>query len=156
MPRRGPAQLREIPPDPVFGSIVVAKLVNRIMVDGKKTVAERIVYGALDRIAERSGQNPLDVFQQALTNIMPHLEVRARRVGGATYQVPMEVNARRRLSLAFRWMIAAARARTERGMITRLSNEIMEAARGEGGTVKKREDTHRMAEANKAYAHYRW
>jgi small subunit ribosomal protein S7 len=156
MPRRGPAQLREISPDPVFGSVLVAKLINRIMLDGKKTAAERIVYGALDRMAERTGQNPLEVLQQAFQNIMPHLEVRPRRVGGATYQVPMEVSARRRLSLSMRWLIAAARARTERGMITRLSNELMEAARGEGGTVKKREDTHRMAEANKAYAHYRW
>ena len=156
MPRRGPAQLRVIAPDPVFGSVVVAKLINRIMLDGKKTVSERIVYGALDRMAERTGQNPLDVLQAAFTNIMPHLEVRPRRVGGATYQVPMEVSARRRLTLGMRWLIAAARARTERGMIVRLSNELMDAAKGEGGTVKKREDTHRMAEANKAYAHYRW
>ena len=156
MPRRGPAPLREIPPDPVFGSVIIHKLINRVMRDGKKTVAERIVYGALERVADRTNSNPLDVLQQALANVMPVLEVRPRRVGGATYQVPMEVSPRRQLSLALRWLVEAARARHERGMIDRLAGEILDAARNEGGAVKKHEDTHRMAEANKAYAHYRW
>jgi small subunit ribosomal protein S7 len=140
----------------VFGSVIIHKLINRVMRDGKKTVAERIVYGALERVADRTNSNPLDVLQQALANVMPVLEVRPRRVGGATYQVPMEVSPRRQLSLALRWLVEAARARHERGMIDRLAGEILDAARNEGGAVKKREDTHRMAEANKAYAHYRW
>jgi small subunit ribosomal protein S7 len=156
MPRRGPAPLRPIPPDPVFGSVIIHKLINRVMRDGKKTIAERIVYGALERVGERTRGNPLDTLRQALTNIMPVLEVRPRRVGGQTYQVPMEVTARRRLSLALRWLVNAARQRSERGMIEKLAHEIMDAARGEGGAIKKREDTHRMAEANKAFAHYRW
>ena len=156
MPRRGPAELRQIPPDPVFGSVIVQKLINRVMKDGKKTVAERIVYGALKQIWEKTGDNPLNVLQQAISNVMPVLEVRPRRVGGQTYQVPMEVTARRRLSLALRWIVLAARERAERGMINKLAAELMDAARGEGGAMKKREDTHRMAEANKAFAHYRW
>ncbi len=156
MPRRGPAELRQIPPDPVFGSVIVQKLINRVMKDGKKTVAERIVYGALEQIWEKTGDNPLNVLQQAISNVMPVLEVRPRRVGGQTYQVPMEVTARRRLSLALRWIVLAARERAERGMINKLAAELMDAARGEGGAMKKREDTHRMAEANKAFAHYRW
>jgi small subunit ribosomal protein S7 len=156
MPRRGPAELRRISPDPIFGSVVVHKLINRVMMSGKKTVAERIVYGALERVAEQTGANPLDVLQQALSNIMPVLEVRPRRVGGQTYQVPMEVTARRRLSLALRWLVKAARSRPERGMIAQLAAEIMAAAQGEGEAIKKRDDTHRMAEANKAFAHYRW
>jgi small subunit ribosomal protein S7 len=135
---------------------VVHKLINRVMMSGKKTVAERIVYGALERVAEQTGANPLDVLQQALSNIMPVLEVRPRRVGGQTYQVPMEVTARRRLSLALRWLVKAARSRPERGMIAQLAAEIMAAAQGEGEAIKKRDDTHRMAEANKAFAHYRW
>ena len=156
MPRRGPAELRQIPPDPVFGSVIVQKLINRVMKDGKKTVAERIVYGALEQIWEKTGDNPLNVLQQAISNVMPVLEVRPRRVGGQTYQVPMEVTARRRLSLALRWIVLAAQERAERGMINKLAAELMDAARGEGGAMKKREDTHRMAEANKAFAHYRW
>ena len=156
MPRRGPAELRQIPPDPVFGSVIVQKLINRVMKDGKKTVAERIVYGALEQIAEKTGQNPLDVLQKAVSNVMPVLEVRPRRVGGQTYQVPMEVTARRRLSLALRWIVLAARERSERGMINKLAAELMDAAQGEGGAMKTRENTHRMAEANKAFAHYRW
>lgn len=156
MPRRGPAELRQIPPDPVFGSVIVQKLINRVMKDGKKTVAERIVYGALEQIAEKTGQNPLDVLQKAVSNVMPVLEVRPRRVGGQTYQVPMEVTARRRLSLALRWIVLAARERSERGMIDKLAAELMDAAQGEGGAMKTRENTHRMAEANKAFAHYRW
>lgn len=156
MPRRGPAELRQIPPDPVFGSVIVQKLINRVMKDGKKTVAERIVYGALEQIAEKTGHNPLDVLQKAVSNVMPVLEVRPRRVGGQTYQVPMEVTARRRLSLALRWIVLAARERSERGMINKLAAELMDAAQGEGGAMKTRENTHRMAEANKAFAHYRW
>ncbi|MCD6351247.1 MAG: 30S ribosomal protein S7 [Armatimonadetes bacterium] len=156
MPRRGPAELRQIPPDPVFGSVIIQKLINRVMLDGKKSVAEGIVYGALEIIGEKTGNNPLDVLQQALSNIMPVLEVRPRRVGGQTYQVPMEVTARRRLTLALRWLVGAARARGERGMAAKLAGEIMDAARGEGEAMKRRDDTHRMAEANKAFAHYRW
>ncbi|MBC7286949.1 MAG: 30S ribosomal protein S7 [Armatimonadetes bacterium] len=156
MPRRGPAPLRQISPDPLFGSVIIHKLINRVMKDGKKTVAERIVYGALERIADATGDNPLHVLRQALTNVMPELEVRPRRVGGQTYQVPMEVGPRRRLSLALRWIVQAARQRPERGMIEKLARELMDAARNEGGAIKKRDDTHRMAEANKAFAHYRW
>ena len=156
MPRRGPAPLRQISPDPVFGSVIIHKLINRVMKDGKKTVAERIVYGALEQIADETGENPLIILRQALSNVMPVLEVRPRRVGGQTYQVPMEVTPRRRLSLALRWIVQAARERPERGMIAKLAHELMDAARGEGGAIKKRDDTHRMAEANKAFAHYRW
>ncbi len=156
MPRRGPAPYRVPPPEPVFGSVIVHKLINRVMKDGKKTVAERIVYGALERVAEITGQNPLDVLQQCLTNLFPELEVRPRRVGGATYQVPIEVTWRRKLSLAIRWLVLAARERQERGMIEKLAREIIDAANRTGGAYKKREDVHRMAEANKAYAHYRW
>lgn len=156
MPRRGAPELRRIPPDPIFGSVIIQKLINRVMVSGKKTVAERIVYGALETIGEKTGMSPLDVLQQALNNLMPVLEVRPRRVGGQTYQVPMEVTARRRLTLALRWLVNAARHRPERGMMARLAGEIMDAARGEGDAMKRRDDTHRMAEANKAFAHYRW
>ena len=156
MPRRGAPELRQISPDPIFGSVLVQKLINRVMVDGKKTVAESIVYGALGRIADQTGENPLEVLQQAFNNIMPAIEVRPRRVGGQTYQVPMEVTVRRKLTLALRWLVNAARARPERGMMAQLAGEILAAARGEGDAVKKRDDTHRMAEANKAFAHYRW
>lgn len=156
MPRRGEAPKRTILPDPVFDSPLVQRVINKMMVDGKKVVAERAFYGAMQLIGERTGRNPLEVFAQAMRNITPAVEVRPRRVGGATYQVPVEVSARRQVTLAIRWLVAAARARPERTMVERLANELMDAANREGATVKKREDMHRMAEANKAYSHYRW
>jgi small subunit ribosomal protein S7 len=156
MSRRHSADKREINPDPKFGDLVVSKFMNNLMVDGKKSVAETIVYGAFDRIVAKSKQEPLQVFHQALDNVAPAIEVRSRRVGGATYQVPVEVRTERRQALAIRWLITAARARNENTMVDRLSGELMDAASNRGSAVKKREDTHRMAEANRAFSHYRW
>ena len=156
MSRRHRAEKREIIPDPKFGDVVVSKFMNSVMYDGKKSEAEAIVYGALDTIEQKVRQDPVAVFHQALDNVMPQLEVRSRRVGGATYQVPVEVRIDRRQALAIRWLISAARARNERTMIERLSGELMDASNNRGNAVKKREDTHRMAEANKAFSHYRW
>ncbi|MEW6545951.1 MAG: 30S ribosomal protein S7 [Bacillota bacterium] len=156
MPRRGSVPRRAVAPDPVYGSEMVARLINKVMWDGKKSLAESIVYRAFDIVAKKSGRDPLDVFEQALKNAMPTLEVRPRRVGGATYQVPIEVRPERRVSLGMRWLVQYARERNERTMVERLAGEILDAAAGQGGAVKKREDTHRMAEANRAFAHYRW
>ena len=156
MSRRRAAEKREVIPDAKFGDTVLAKFINSIMVDGKKGVSERIVYGALDRISQKAGQDPLKLFHEAIENIKPTVEVRSRRVGGATYQVPVEVRPERRQALAFRWLVSNARGRNESTMIDRLSNELMDAAQNRGGSVKKREDTHRMAEANRAFSHYRW
>ena len=156
MSRKGQARVREVTPDPKFHDRTLAKFVNVVMVQGKKSLAEQILYRALDTIAERSKEDGLVVFKRALDNIRPAVEVRSRRVGGATYQVPVEVRPVRRNSLAMRWLVTAARARGEKSMDERLAVEILEAAGNRGGAVKKREDTHRMAEANKAFAHYRW
>ena len=156
MPRRGHVAHRDVLPDPVYCSKVVTKLVNSIMLDGKNGVAQKIVYGAFDRIAAKTGKNALEVFETAMNNIMPVLEIKARRVGGATYQVPMEVRPERRQTLGLRWLTQYSRARNERTMEERLANEIMDAANNAGASVKKREDTHRMAEANKAFAHFRF
>ena len=156
MSRRHRAEKREINPDPKFGDLVITKFMNAVMLDGKKSVAERIVYGALDQVEEKAKQNPVEAFHTALENVAPHVEVRSRRVGGATYQVPVEVRPERRQALAIRWLIAAARKRNETTMIDRLSGELMDAANNRGSAVKKREDTHKMADANKAFAHYRW
>lgn len=156
MSRRHRAEKREIIPDPKFGDVILTKFMNSIMRDGKKSAAERIVYGALDRIEEKAKTNPVDLFHQALENVSPAIEVRSRRVGGATYQVPVEVRAERKKALAIRWLISAARGRNENTMVERLSGELMDAANNRGAAVKKREDTHRMAEANRAFSHYRW
>ena len=156
MSRRHRAEKREVNPDPKFGDVVLSKFMNSIMLDGKKSVAERIVYGALDQIEEKAKADPVETFHSALENVAPAVEVRSRRVGGATYQVPVEVRTERRQALAIRWMIAAARNRNEQTMIQRLSGEIMDAANNRGAAVKKREDTHKMADANKAFSHYRW
>jgi small subunit ribosomal protein S7 len=156
MSRRHRAERREVIPDPKFGDQVISRFMNAIMYDGKKSVAESIVYGALDQIERRTRQDPLGTFHQALDNVMPQIEVRSRRVGGATYQVPVEVRAERRQALAIRWLIGAARGRGERTMVERLSGELLDAANNRGNAVKKREDTHRMAEANRAFSHYRW
>ena len=156
MPRRGQISKREVLPDPMYNSQLVTKLVNNIMLDGKKGVAQKIVYDAFAMVEEKSGENALDVFQKALENIMPVLEVKARRVGGSNYQVPMEVRAERRQTLGLRWLIAFARSRGERTMAERLCAEIMDAKAEMGGAFKKKEETHRMAEANKAFAHYRF
>ena len=156
MSRRHRAEKREINPDPKFGDRIVSKFMNNLMLDGKKSVAESIVYGAFDRIEDKMRQEPLNVFHQALDNVAPAVEVRSRRVGGATYQVPVEVRAERRQALAIRWLINAARGRNENTMVERLSGELMDAASNRGTAVKKREDTHRMAEANRAFSHYRW
>lgn len=156
MPRRKIAAKREILADPKFGSERLAKFMNHLMVSGKKSVAERIVYGALDRVAERSKDEPLEIFERALEAIQPMVEVKSRRVGGATYQVPVEVRPSRRHALAMRWMVDAARRRGEKTMVQRLAGEILDAAEGKGSAVKKREDVHRMAEANKAFSHYRF
>ncbi len=156
MPRRKKVEKREVPPDPVYNSVLVTKFINCVMRDGKKSVAERIFYDAMDIIRDRMGQDPLPVFEKAVENVKPVVEVRPRRVGGATYQVPMEVRPERRQALAIRWIISYARSRHERTMAERLAGELMAAFRGEGSSIKKREDTHRMAEANKAFAHYRW
>ncbi|SRR5690606_34564642 len=156
MGRRQRAVKREVPPDPVYGSTTVTKFINNLMRDGKKSVAERIFYEAMRIVEEKSGQPALNVFKQALNNCKPVLEVKSRRVGGATYQVPVEVRPERRTSLAMKWLVTYARQRGERSMAERLANELLAAARNEGNAIKKKEDTHRMAEANKAFAHYRW
>ena len=156
MSRRHSAEKREINPDPKFGNIVVSKFMNSIMHAGKKSVAESIVYGAFDIIESKTKQNPITVFEQALDNVMPTIEVRSRRVGGATYQVPVEVRTSRRQALGIRWLITAARERNEKTMTERLSAELLDASNNRGNAVKKREDTHKMAEANRAFAHYRW
>ncbi|HSR71043.1 MAG TPA: 30S ribosomal protein S7 [Kiloniellales bacterium] len=156
MSRRRRAEKREILPDPKFGDIVLSKFMNVLMYSGMKSVAEGIVYGALDRIQRRGGQDPVRIFHDALGNVRPEIEVRSRRVGGATYQVPVEVRPDRSQALAIRWLISASRARSEVTMTDRLANELMDAANNRGAAVKKREDTHRMAEANKAFSHYRW
>ena len=156
MSRRSRADKRETPPDPRFGSPTVTMFINKLMYDGKKSVAERIFYEAIDLLEERSGQPGLQAFEQAINNSKPALEVKSRRVGGATYQVPVEVRPERRTALATRWLISFARGRSEKSMAERLAGELLAASRGEGSTVKKKDDTHRMAEANKAFAHYRW
>ena len=156
MSRRHSAEKREINPDPKFGNVVVSKFMNSIMHAGKKSVAEGIVYGALEIIESKTKQNPISVFEQALDNVMPSIEVRSRRVGGATYQVPVEVRPARRVSLGMRWIVLHARTRPEKSMVERLAGELNDAANNRGAAIKKREDTHRMAEANKAFAHYRW
>lgn len=156
MPRKGPVTPREVAPDVVFDSEVVARFINRVMIDGKKRTAERIFYGAMQQIHERTGSNPTEIFQRAISNVMPALEVRPRRIGGATYQVPMEVSPRRQLTLGIRWLVTAARNRGERTMMERLTNELIDASNHEGGAMHRRDEMHRMAEANKAYAHYRW
>ena len=156
MSRRRAAEKRQVNPDPQFGDIVIAKFMNCLMQDGKKSAAETIVYGAFEQIKSKTGQDPLRLFHEALDNVKPGVEVRARRVGGATYQVPVEVRTDRRQALAIRWLIGAARARNENTMVERLSGELLDAANNRGVAVKKREDTHRMAEANRAFSHYRW
>ena len=156
MSRRHSAEKREVIPDPKFGNVVVSKFMNAVMYAGKKSVAENIVYGALEMIEGKTKQNPLGVFQQALDNVMPSIEVRSRRVGGATYQVPVEVRTSRRQALGIRWIISAARERNEKTMTERLSAELLDASNNRGNAVKKREDTHKMAEANRAFSHYRW
>ena len=156
MPRKGNTPKREVLPDPVYGNVVVAKLFNNIMLDGKKGVAQRIVYDAFSMIEKQTGNDPVEVFEKAMNNIMPVLEVRARRVGGANYQVPVEVRSERRQTLGLRWLTKYTRARGEKYMYERLAKEIMDAANESGASVKKKEDTHKMAEANKAFAHYRW
>ena len=156
MPRRRVVGQRKILPDPKFGSELLAKFINVVMVDGKKSVAESIVYGALDTVAEKSGKAHLDIFEEALDHIRPVVEVKSRRVGGATYQVPVEVRPVRRNALAMRWLVEAARSRSEKSMAQRLAAELLDAADNKGSAVRKREDVHRMAEANKAFAHYRW
>ncbi len=156
MPRRAAPPKRKIPADPVYGSVLVQQLINKIMLDGKKSVAERIVYDALSFVEERTGSNPVTVLNNALDNIRPRLEVRSRRVGGATYQVPVEVIPRRANTLALRWLVSYARARREKTMGRRLAGEILDAKDNIGSSVKRKEDTHRMAEANRAFAHYRW
>ncbi len=156
MPRRGKIAKRDVLPDPMYGSKLVTKLINNVMEDGKKGVAQKIVYEAFTIVEEKIGQNALEVFQEAFENVMPVLEVKARRVGGSTYQVPMEVRAERRQTLGLRWIILAARKRSERTMAERLANEIIDAKNSAGGAFKKKEETHKMAEANKAFAHYRY
>ena len=156
VPRRGNVPKREVLPDPLYNSVLVTKLTNSIMLDGKKGVAQKVVYGAFEIIKDKTGKEPMEVYTQALENIMPSLEVKARRVGGATYQVPIEVRPERRQTLGLRWLTNYARLRSEKTMKERLAGEIMDAANNLGGAVKKREDTHKMAESNKAFAHYRW
>src|SRR5690554_3301031 len=156
MPRKGYIPKRDILPDPMYGNKIVTKLINQVMQDGKRGVAQKICYGAFELIKERTSKDPMEVFEQALNNIMPVLEVKARRVGGATYQVPIEVRPDRRQTLGLRWLVTYARARGEKTMTQRLAGELMDAANNTGNAVKKKEDTHRMAEANKAFAHYRW
>ena len=156
MPRRGNVPKREVLPDPIYKSTLVTKLVNSIMLDGKKGVAQRVVYGAFEIVEEKTGKNGLDAFQQAMENIMPSLEIKSRRVGGATYQVPLEVRPERRQTLGLRWITLYSRKRSEKTMKERLAAEIMDACNNVGASVKKREDTHKMAEANKAFSHFRW
>ena len=156
MPRKGNVPKREVLPDPVYGSVVVAKLINSIMLDGKKGTAQQIVYSAFDKIQQATGEEPLEVFNKAMNNIMPVLEVKAKRIGGANYQVPVEVRPERRQTLGLRWLTKYTRLRGERTMAERLAKELMDAANNTGASVKKKEDTHKMAEANKAFAHFRW
>lgn len=156
MPRKGPVARRDVLPDPIYNSKLVTRLINRMMIDGKKGVAQGILYQAFDVIRERTGREPLEVFEEAMKNIMPVLEVRARRVGGANYQVPVEVRPERRTALGLRWLVQYSRNRGEKTMQERLAAELLDAANNTGASVKKREDTHKMAEANKAFAHYRW
>ncbi len=156
MPRKGPAPRRELVPDPVHGSVLVTQVINKVLLHGKKTTAERIVYGALDIVAEKTGGDPVAALKRAVDNTRPQLEVRSRRVGGATYQVPVEVRPRRATTLAVRWLVNFSRARRERSIAERLANEILDASNGIGASVKRREDLHKMAESNKAFAHYRW
>jgi small subunit ribosomal protein S7 len=156
VPRKGNIPKREVLPDPIYGSVVVTKLINSIMLDGKKGVAQSIVYEAFDKIKETTGEEPLEVFEKAMENIMPVLEVKAKRVGGANYQVPMEVRPDRRQTLGLRWLTQYTRARSEKRMADRLAKELLDASQGTGSSVKKKEDTHKMAEANRAFAHYRW
>ena len=156
MPRKGPVTKRDVLPDPVYGSKLLTRFISKIMLDGKKGVAERIVYDAFDLVRAKTGKDPLEVFDAAMQNVMPLLEVRARRVGGANYQVPVEVRADRKTTLGIRWLVNYSRLRGERTMYERVAGEIMDASNGTGAAVKKREDTHKMAEANKAFAHYRW
>jgi len=156
MPRKGHVPKREVLPDPLYGSKIVTKLINNVMLNGEKGIAQRICYGAFEIIRQKSGKDPMEVFEQALNNVMPVLEVKARRVGGATYQVPVEIRPERRQTLGLRWLVGYARQRGEKTMMERLAAEIMDAANNTGAAIKKKEDTHRMAEANKAFAHYRW
>ena len=156
MPRKGPAPRRELMPDPIYHSVLVTQIVNKVLTRGKRSTAERIVYGALDIIEEKTGGDPLATVKRAVENIKPQLEVKSRRVGGATYQVPIEVRPRRANTLAIRWLVGYARQRREKTMAERLANELLDASNGIGASVKKREDTHKMAESNKAFAHYRW
>jgi small subunit ribosomal protein S7 len=156
MPRKGYIAKRDVLVDPIYNSKLVTRLINKIMIDGKRGIAQTILYDAFDLVQEKTGREPMEVFELALTNIMPMLELKARRVGGSNYQVPVEVSAERRLTLGLRWLVNYARLRNERTMELRLANEIMDAANGSGASVKKRDDVHRMAEANKAFAHYRW
>ncbi len=156
MPRRKAAVKREVLPDPKFHDVVVTRFINTLMLDGKKSIAERVLYGSFDVVRDRMGRDPLEVFKKALDNVKPHVEVKSRRVGGSTYQVPVEVRSERRNALAMRWLVGYARDRSEKTMEERLANEFIDAFNNRGGAVKKREDTHRMAEANKAFAHYRW
>ena len=156
MPRKGHTQKRDVLPDPLYNDKVVTKLINNIMFDGKRGVAQKIVYGAFDTVEEKSGKPAIEVFREAMENIMPQLEVKARRIGGANYQVPIEVRADRRQALALRWLTMFSRKRSEKTMVERLANEIMDAANNTGAAVKRKEDMHKMAEANKAFAHYRW
>ena len=156
MPRRGPVPKREVLPDPLYGSTKVTKLINNIMLDGKKGTAQKIVYGAFEKVQEKTGKDALEAFDEAVANITPQLEVKARRVGGATYQVPIEIRAERKQTLALRWLVDYSRKRSERTMKDRLAGEIMDALNNSGSAVKKKEDTHAMADANRAFAHYRW
>ncbi|AHD07544.1 30S ribosomal protein S7 [Paenibacillus larvae] len=156
MPRKGPVPRRDVLPDPIYNSKLVTRLINRIMIDGKRGVAQTILYNAFNIVKDRTGKEPMEVFEQALKNIMPVLEVKARRVGGANYQVPIEVKPERRTTLGLRWLVNYSRLRGEKTMEERLANEIIDASNNTGSSVKKREDTHKMAEANKAFAHYRW
>jgi SSU ribosomal protein S7P len=156
VPRKGPVPKREVMPDPIYEDVLVTKLINAVMLDGKKGIAQNIVYSAFDYIKEKTNEDPLEVFYRAMNNIMPVLEVKARRIGGANYQVPIEVRPDRRETLGLRWLVNYSRARGEKTMVERLAKEILDASNGVGASVKKREDTHKMAEANKAFAHYRW
>ena len=156
MPRKGHVAKRSVLPDPLFGSIIVTKLINGIMLDGKKGVAQKIVYGAFEKASEKKGVPAIEVFEEALNNIMPVLEVKARRVGGSTYQVPIEIRPERRQTLGLRWLIQYSRRRSEKNMVDRLANELLDAANNTGQAVRKKEETHKMADANKAFAHYKW
>lgn len=156
MPRKGSVPKREVLQDPVYGEVIITKLINQVMLDGKRGTAQQICYGAFDIIAEKTGKDAMEVFNQAINNVMPVLEVKARRLGGATYQVPLEIRPERRQTLGLRWLVNAARSRNEKTMMQRLAGEILDAYNGNGGAVKKKDDTHRMAEANKAFAHFKW